>query len=280
MAISSKSKIGVCAFCKTFELLRMSHAIPKAAFKPLLESGNGSAIAIPDGDADVHLTTDTGDALLLCERCEASFNQRFDGPMINALKKLDRNFREGESSASIEFDANHLAHALASVAWRINFSSSNFNSRVKLSQRHAALLESLIRLPSTEILKHCSVKLARLADSAAVKDRAFSQDFMGQIIKAPESFSIRIKPKGNLDRFAVDWSMFGFLIHVVAPRITYPKSRSFGGLKRGSTSVTVSRLGILDYQPLADAIVDGFKKNAEGKLSKGMKNRHRNERAT
>ena len=253
----------------------MSHAIPRAAFKPILDKSNGNAIAIPDGDRDIHLTTDTGSAPLLCSRCESLFNTRFDAPMTNALKRLSRAYGKNGESVSITFDADHLAHAVVSVAWRINCSPAAFNSRVKLISRHSSLLDKILRSPTAEILQHCSVKLSKLSDATSSTDGGFSEDALGQIIKGPESYSVKAKPHGSLDRFAIDWSMFGFLVHVVVPRITYPKSRTFGGLKSGSNKVAATRVMLLEYKPLADGLIEGFRKNAAGKLSKGMKRRER-----
>lgn len=251
----------------------MSHAIPRAAFKQSLQSGNGQMIAIPNGEDNIHLTSDTGDALLLCERCECSFNRNFDGPLINALKKLDTEISQNGIDRQIDFSVDELSHSIISIAWRICVSTAPLYCKVSLDQMHLFELEKLLRMQSPEILKHCTVRLARLSDPTPDDSRGNVEHSTGQFIKVPEAFLIRTKTHGNSIRFAMDWTMFGFLVHLVVPRIPYPRSQTFGGLKRGAIRVGAKHLDMLEYVPLRDIIFEAISKNEEGKLSPSLKRR-------
>lgn len=79
----------ICRLCDEDKPLCFSHAIPDAIFRPILQSSNGSSIGLPKGGGKIHLTQDTGKAELFCKECESWFNKSFDGPLVNALRKLD-----------------------------------------------------------------------------------------------------------------------------------------------------------------------------------------------
>ena len=253
----------------------MSHAIPRAAFTAMLD-GRGNAIGIPYGDGNAHLTSDTGDAPLLCALCEGKFNRDFDAPLINALKSLENRIQTAGFRSSIAFDANQLAHAVVSIAWRICLSPAHMYSEVKLSPPHIRELERLLRSPTDSILRNCTVRFGRLADGTPSASGGFGQELMGQFLKTPQAYSIRTKPSGKFDRFAMDWTMFGFPIHLIVPRLLYPKSKAFGGLKRNSKQVNAVRVDMLNYRPLMDALVAGYAAQEEGKLSPSLKKRDAN----
>jgi hypothetical protein len=264
---------GDCGFCRKFRRLCMSHAIPKAAFKTLMSAGDGNAIGIPKGDGNAHLTSDSGAGLLLCSACEGIFNKNFDAPMTNALKELDNQIISHGFDTHVTFEANQLAHAVVATAWRICLSPAHMYSEVIVSFQHMRGLDALVRKPTSEILRHCSVKISRLADSTPENIGGFAQETMRQFIKAPEVYSIKTKNYGRFDRLAMEWTMFGFLVHLIVPRLPYPKSQKFDGLKIGSKRVKANPVNILDYGPLRDALVAGFAAQEEGRLTPGLKKR-------
>jgi hypothetical protein len=263
---------GFCAFCGKLRQLRMSHAIPRAAFVTMLANG-GNAIGIPNGDGNAHLTSDTGDAPLLCEECEGEFNRKFDGPLTNALKALENEICNDGVRASVDFEANQLAHAIVSVAWRICRSSAHMYSEVALSNDHLRELTELLRRPTDSILNHCTVRLGRLTDPTPEASGGFDQTSMGQLVKTPQPYLLRTKRTGKFDRFALDWTMFGFLIHLIVPRFLYPRSKRFGGLKRGESRISAVPINIFEYAPLDDALMAGYAAHAEGRLSPALKKR-------
>jgi hypothetical protein len=255
----------------------MSHAIPRAAFKAMLATGNGNAIGIPyDDDRNAHLTSDTGDAPLLCDSCEREFNRNFDAPLINALKSLENEIFVHGVRAPVNFSANQLAHAVVSVAWRIWRSPAFMYSEVVLDQRDAQELDALLRLPTDDVLKNCTVRLARLTDPTPQERGGFGQELMGQFVKAPQVYSLRTKSRGKFDRFAMDWTMFGFLIHLIVPRFLYPRSKKFGGLKRDALQISAVPVDMLQYPPLMDALIAGYAAQEEGRLSRTLKKRATN----
>lgn len=264
--------MGVCLACRRVRKLCLSHAIPKSAFTPLMRSGNGSAIAIPKGDGNIHRTNDSGDAPLLCEECEAIFNTAFDGPLANALKKLSNEIWKNGHDAKIEFPADQAAHALVSIAWRICFSSASIYSQVKLDKRHLLEIHKLVGLPSTEILKHCTVGLKHLKGPKA-ESGGLGPLEMSQFIKSPEAYMLSIKPKRSPKYFAIDWTMFGFLVVVALPRLPYSKRSAFGAFKRGSLEIGATPVGLLEYGPLRNALFAGMTKDREGKVSSGISRR-------
>lgn len=239
----------------------------------MMKAGSGSAIAIPVGDGNAHLTNETGEAPLLCSSCESEFNRRFDAPLANALKRLENEILTHGVQASIDCSADQIAHALVAIAWRIARSPAPMYSEVRPSPRHQQELDRLVSLPTAEVLKHCSVRLARLVDPAADQNLGFRQEVMGQLIKTPQIHTIRTKQKGKSHGFGLDWTMFGFLINLVVPRLRYPRSKSFRGLKLGQTSISAVPTGVMEYAPLANALVAGYAAHAEGRVSPTLKRR-------
>lgn len=266
---------GYCAFCLNYGPLRLSHAIPRAAFTAML-AGTGNAIGIPYGDSNAHLTSDTGDAPLLCDQCEGQFNHSFDAPLINALKSLGNRIQTDGFRSSIAANADQLAHAVVSIAWRICKSPAKMYSEVKLSPPHFFELDRLLRSPTDSILRDCTVRFGRLADRTPSASGRFDQELMGLFLKMPQTYSLRTKPNGKFDRFAMDWTMFGFLVQLVVPRLGYPRSKNFGGLKRNSMQVDAVRVDMLQYPPLKDALVAGYAAQVEGRLSPSLKKRDAN----
>ena len=269
----SPDMFAFCAYCSNYGNLSMSHAIPKAAFKTMLRAGSGKAIGIPKGDGDAHLTSDTGEAPLLCEKCENDFNRNFDGPLTNALKVLENEIKKQGLRTTIDFPANQMAHAVGSVAWRIARSDALMFSEVVLSPKHMEELDALIRLPSDEVLKHCTVRIGRLIDKTPRKSGGFGDELMGQFMKGPGVFSTQKKRNGKFGHFMMDWTMFGFIVHIIVPRLPYPKSKNFGGLKRGATQIRAVPVDMLEYPPMRDALVAGFAAQEEDRLSPALKKR-------
>jgi hypothetical protein len=264
---------GHCGFCLKFSRLCLSHAIPKAAFKTLMSAGNGNAIGIPKGDGNAHLTSDSGEGFLLCAACEGDFNKNFDGPMTNALKRLDNQIISHGLDTHIDFEANQLAHAVVATAWRICLSPAHMYSEVTISSQHMRELDVLVRKPTHEILRNCSVKISRLSDSTPESTGGFGQEVMRQFIKAPEVYSIKTKKNGKFNRFAMDWTMFGFLVHLIVPQLPYPKSQNFGGLKIGANRIKANSVNMLDYAPLRDALVAGYAAQHEGRVTPSLRRR-------
>lgn len=264
---------GICACCSQYRELSMSHAIPRSAFMPIMKVGSGSAIGIPDREGNAHLTSDTGEAPLLCAACEGEFNRQFDGPLANALKTLENEILLQGVQASIEFSADQIAHAVVSIAWRVNRSPAPMYSGVKLHRIHELELDRLLKLPAPEVLKHCSVRVARLVDPSADLGKGFRQAVMGQFIKTPQIYTVRTKRRGKSHGFGMDWTMFGFLINLVVPRLTYPKSKSFGGLKPGQATIQAVPTDVLEYAPLGDALLAGYAAHAEGRMTPALKRR-------
>lgn len=267
-----QSASGRCAYCRRDKKLVLSHAIPKAAFRPLLAAGSGSAIGIPDREGVVHRTTDTGEFPMLCAECECEFNRRFDGPLSNALKRLEKAVLSGSTAPILAFSANQLAHAIVAVAWRISRSPANMYLKVNLAAGHLSELEAVLRLPTDQVLRSCTVRVARLTDPLERTGGGFDQSVMGQLIKTPEAFTIKSK-KGLPCGFAMDWTMFGFLIHLIVPRLPFNTNRKFGGLKRGAMKVRAAPVNVLDYAPLRDALVAGVAAHEEGRMTASIKDR-------
>ena len=265
---------GYCANCFIHSDLRKSHAIPRAAFMAM-QSGKGNAIGIPYGDGNVHRTSNSGAAPLLCNSCEATFNQAFDAPITNALKTLENNILQDGIASLITYDANQLAHAIVAIAWRISISPAKLYTEVKLDSKHLAELYTLMRSPSTEILKKCTVRIARLSDNTSRANGGFDQKIMNQILKTPEVFSLQPKANGEFANFAMDWTMFGFLIHLIVPRLPYSKNKNFGGLKRNTNQIYAPPVDIFSYRPLRSALVAGYAADQEGRLSPSLKRRNR-----
>jgi hypothetical protein len=265
--------LGFCAYCGKFRSLRRSHAIPNAAFKEIFRSSGGQGIAVPAGDGNVHKTSESGAAFLLCDEDEGLFNRKFDGPLINALKRLDNEIQRSGGNSKIEFPADHAAHAIVSIAWRICASPANMYSLVKLKPHNQSEIDGIFRSQSSDVLKYCTVRLGQLYDGSKAGSEGFDRKALGQFIVSPRAYSIKVKSNGKTDRFAIDWTMFGFLFHVVVPRIPYPRSKNFGGLKRDSEWIDATPVDLFEYQPILDVLVAGYAKNAEGKLSPNLKRR-------
>lgn len=263
---------GHCAYCFKYRPLMKSHAIPRAAFKALF-AGKGNAIGIPHGDGNAHLTSDSGEAPLLCNECEGDFNRDFDGLLTNSLKSLENEILTKGPRGSITSDADQLAHAVVSIAWRISQSPAPMYSEVNLSRSHRVELDRLVRLSSEDILKNCTVRIGRLTDGTPVASGGFDEELMKQFIKAPETHSIRLKRNREAKHFAMDWTMFGFLIHLIVPRLPYAKRKGFGGLRSKTKRIKAVSTDMFKYPPLMDALVAGYAAREEERLSPSLKKR-------
>jgi hypothetical protein len=58
------------------------------------------------------------------------------------------------------------------------------------------------------------------------------------------------------------------------PRLPYPKSQKFGGLKKGAKTIRANPINMLDYAPLRDALVAGFAAQHEGRITPSLQKRH------
>jgi hypothetical protein len=271
--VMSATSMDFCAYCAKPRELRNSHAIPDATFKAARASGKGQLIGIPNELGKIAYTQDTGAAPMLCHECESAFNVNFDSPISNFLKRLENAYLDDGPNASLQFDANELAKALVSIGWRICRSRAEFYGDANLSTRHLYELDNILRSPNPSVLKKCTIRLSRLYDSKRKGANGFADEIMKQFIINPKCYTVSMKKRGATKRFALEWTMFGFLVHLIVPRLTYPSSRSFGGLKANSKDVAFSMQCVLEYEPIMSRLAAGYAAIEQGRVSKKLAKR-------
>lgn len=261
---------GRCVFCANVGNLMMSHSIPEAAFRAALKASNGKMIGIPYGDGNVHYTSDSGAAPMLCASCEGNFNRKYDGPLSNALKSLENAILDHGPGSAIDFPANQFAHAIVSIAWRICRSNAHLYSEVILRPDHSKELDRIFRLSNEEILKNCSIILNRLTDFT--KEGGFQNETMNQFIKIPE---VKLqKNSQNFCRFMISWTMFGFKVSLIVPKLHFSMKRQKIILRRNSKKLHALPVNIIDDSQIMKALIAGYAAHVEGRLTPALLKRH------
>jgi hypothetical protein len=259
---------GFCAFCGEISILQNSHSIPDGIFRLILKSSGGSAIAIPSSDRKIHKSNDTGKDYILCRKCEAAFNLKWDAPIVNFLKKLDKSIKNNDFTVRENFSHAQFTQAITSIIWRACVSQSEFYSGCSISNVHQAQLYKIIQSDQSRTLKNCSLSIRRLRDQRS-GIYSFDQDTISQLIypPTPRSFVINGKIKG----FGFEMAFLGFLIHVIIPRLPHHKLRQAGFLKANGKVIHAPPINIFDYKPLVDMMVIGMKKHIDGHETLGVK---------
>lgn len=244
----------------------MSHAIPNAFFRRILQSNNGSAIAIPKGKGKIHRSNDTGKARLLCRKCEAKFNEEFDKPLVDCLRVLDRQIIKAGFTARIHFNNDHLARCIASVFWRASISSANLYQGIRLSKDDQRQLYRVMVGSEQDALRNSSVSLMRLYDPTPATSGGFTQEIVSNFVFSVSAYNAKSRSQAKLEHFALDLCFQGFLIHMFIPRLPFSKVRSPRFLKRGGNVVHAPPTNILDYPPLMEMMVTGLAKKMSGEI--------------
>jgi hypothetical protein len=261
---------GRCRFCPNDAELCLSHAIPDGIFKLLMRAGNGSAIDISSGTQKIRRSSDSGAAPMLCKDCETDFNNRFDAPITNILKGLDRKIQQSGFSSRLPFSHDQFAQAIVSIVWRCCESTAPFYKSSKVDNVHLARLKQLTVEPQDQVLRRCSVSIARLTNPSRIPGSGFGQDNMYQLITAPIPRTVIATRSGASRHFGFDFVLQGFLIHLVVPRLPYAKTRKANYLNRGGEMLHAPPTDILKYPPLKALLLETYAKAHESKVTPGV----------
>lgn len=203
---------GKCAYCDLDGDLCRSHAIPDAVFRPILTASNGSMISLTRDQGKVAGTNDTGKAWLLCRACETLFNRKWDGPLVNAIRKLDHAIKKDGYGCTIEYDHDALAQSLVSILWRSCVSDAHLYEGTPKGDPYTQIFKGLVTEPPAKTLKICSISIFRLRDSTTASSGGFDQNSIWQIVMPPTPHPVRL---GNTHRFLrFDFVFQGFLFQV------------------------------------------------------------------
>lgn len=260
---------GFCTFCGEMSILQQSHAIPDSIFRMILRTSGGAAIAIPSDDRKIHRSNDTGKAYILCKNCESDFNKKWDAPLVNCLKILDKKIKIEGFSARQNFCHHQFAQAIVGIVWRACVSESEYYIGSKISKKHTDKLKVMLYEEKGGILKNVSLSIRRLCDKRTKDESGFDQIDTSQIIypPTPRTYFINGKPKG----FGFEMVILGFLIHLIVPRLPYHKMQSSGFLRKNGTIIHAPPINIFDYQPLLDMLMVGMKKHLDGHMTNAVK---------
>lgn len=256
--------MGLCAYCKSDRVLCASHAIPDGFFKAISRNNNGKLIVIPRGKGYIHLSQDSGKAELLCKSCETTFNQRFDGPLVNIMKAWDRKIQKEGFSTRIDFSPNQMAQSLASIFWRASVSGNDMYADAKVSRRHTEELLSIVEGNEEEALKLSSCSIRRLNDRSYINHDGFTQDLVSQIILPVSAHALSWGRKKSATYFGFSVMMQGFLCHLTIPRLPASKRNVPGFLQSKIQHLHAPPIHVLDYKPLRDSMVMGMAKHQGG----------------
>ena len=258
--------IGPCAYCRRVTELCRSHAVPNAVFRSISRKNNGSLIGLPKGRGKVHRTSDTGAFYLLCRACETDFNRRFDGPLVNGLKALDRAILAHGFGARVSFDTDQFARCIASVFWRCCVSPAVMYSKTNVSSRHRAAIRTVMDASPGSALRLASVRLARLYDPTPPGDGQIGQDVISDFVLNPNPYILKVQD-GAEERVGFDVTLSGFLIHLIVPRLPHRLNRRAEYLRRGQTELHAPAVSLFDYPPLLNAAVDAVRRADAGDVT-------------
>lgn len=254
-----------CKFCGEQPAIVDSHSIPDGIFRTILKASNGSAISIPIGPGPISGSNDTGKAPILCSECEDIFNKSFDGPLVNAMRKLDKEIQLFGHRARTQFSHNQLAQAIVSILWRCCESDAPMYAGAEIETLHKDELKRIIQANSSDTLKSCSISFRRLTDSTAENNGGFDQASIAQIIVPPTPRRYAIK--GKLRGYGFDMVFQGFLMHLTIPRLPHNQVRASGFLKHGAKILHAPPINIFDYKPLVDVLVHAYSKFDSGQMT-------------
>ncbi len=263
-----KAQLSTCRLCGQQASLCLSHAIPNAFFRSILRNNNGSAIAIPKGKGKIHLSGDTGKAELLCQRCETLLNEKFDKPLVDCLRELDRQILKTGFNARISFSHNRLARCVASVFWRGCISTAKMYRHVKLTAADEGKLFQIMIGNDEDALRKSSVSLLRLHDPTP---EGFSQEVVSNLVFGISAYQTRADDKATFSHYALDMCIQGFLVHLFIPKVPHKQARQPRYLKCGGRVVHAPPTNMLNYPPLMDMMLTGFAKIEAGERTPAVK---------
>jgi hypothetical protein len=263
--------VGFCRYCGKVRQLCDSHALPVGIFRPILSASSGKLVGIPADDGPVHYTSDTGAAKLLCRDCETHFNKNWDAPTVNFLKRLDRAIIESGHTTQLPFPNAQLAHAIVSIVWRTCVSSAFMYAEVRPTTKDLAVVEAILRGPTSEVLRLCSVRIARLYDPTPEQKGGFGQEIMYQFILSPRLYRVKIKKNDKRLGFAFLFTMLGFAISLIFPKVPYPKRKKAGYLSISGDHVVAPPEDLMSIPPIVDALVDGLRKDIAGNVTQSVR---------
>lgn len=254
----------ICAYCNNDRELCASHAIPDGFFKLISRRNNGKLITIPAGAGSIHLSQETGKSKLLCKKCEAGFNRKFDSPLVNAFKDWDRQITKEGFGVQFKFPPNQIAQSLASIFWRASVSGNDMYANAKVSNRDKTQLLSIVDGDQDKVLKLCSCSIKRLYDKRTPQKGGFSQETVSQIILPVNAYRISWGRKKPSSYFAFAVLMQGFLCHMIIPRLPHGKRGGPEFLNPKKSLLRAPPQYLLDYKPLMDAMITGMGKHLDG----------------
>lgn len=155
-----------CPYCMNSNDLCRSHAIPSSFFRPMQRSGSGQAIRISNDDRPSIKSNDTGAALLLCRRCEHTFNHLFDTPADTFCNQVTPLYRSSNNAIlRSDADPTPIAGFILSVIWRESRSNSPLYNLFKLNKTLDIIILNILK-SNANLFELFSFKLSRISDRA------------------------------------------------------------------------------------------------------------------
>lgn len=137
-------------------------------------------------------------------------------------------------------------------------------SEVNLSKEHELSLLAIMKGSDQDALSNCAVRLQRLNDPTPPENGGFSQNQVSDFIFAITPYSAAVGKKQPPKYLILDMAFLGFLIHIFAPRLPYPRNRKPGFLKRRHGLLHAPATDMMKYPPMMDCFVSAVKKDYEG----------------
>lgn len=253
---------GVCALCLEEGPLSNSHALPHAHFKDIHRRNSGVAIAISTDSSKLHKTSESGKAILLCASCEGRLNLAFDSPCINYLKQVRLTPGSAKPGMTIQcspdtlVSSDTLAWFMISVVWRAAISTADIYAELRISERSAEVLRTLIWEQSSSPYERAAFSLFDLYDSRGIFNRAALMDFVMPPVR-PEKSS------------RVDFIAGGFLFSVDFSALSFSQRQRSGLLRPGTTVIRVPPMDVRRHSGFVAMTKAGIEKYRRDQITFG-----------
>lgn len=256
--------LGTCRNCRKEKSLRRSHAIPNGFFKPLARGSRGQFIEITDGPSDARTSQDSGREFLLCDTCERIFDEQFDRPIIDEVRRIRSALTKGVNQ--IESDVERVKSGLASIIWRASESEARIYESYKLSQKiRNELFEEMYN--SNSLGRLFSYGIQPIFDAKDNDGRIYNE-IIEKFIVTPKLWNINHGFGGRLKKgWGTIFVMGGVVVTICQPRLSPYKERALHYLPSNRQNYQLRPVDMWSIPYLKEFLVQAVQKEKRSNRS-------------
>ncbi len=251
------STIGLCRLCLQPQPLCHSHAISSSVFNYILRKNSGKAIVITDDrDTPVQFSSDTWDIELLCAKCEADMNKRYDAYGLAVFRGHEGTTRQLAGGVQfLRIDRMRLRMFFLSVLWRISVSTHPSYSNVELPFAIEEDLRSALHVAKPIHGSRYTVAVYKMRDSTP--SNGFSNEALRGFICAPFA-------RDYGDFVSICFLFLGFFVETFFPKVPATFKKRDGVLHGRSPVFVAPYSELFDIPEIMQLLVRGLEKHDTG----------------